>query len=116
MSNFEQKIQKWVSLDNQLRIMNEKIKQIREQRDELCDELTTYAEQNNLNNATIQISDGKLKFVTTKVQSPLTFKHLEKSLGDVISNEEKVQQLVKHIKNTRETKIVYDLKRFTDKK
>jgi hypothetical protein len=56
-----------------------------------------------------------LKFVATKVQTPLTFKHLETSLTNVIPDAEKVQQLVKHIKNTRESKIVYDIKRYTNK-
>jgi hypothetical protein len=115
MSSFEKQIQQWVAIDNQLRILNEKVRVLREQKAELADSLTTYADSNNLNDATIQISDGKLKFVATKVQTPLTFKHLETSLTNVIPDAEKVQQLVKHIKNTRESKIVYDIKRYTNK-
>ena len=114
MDGFEQKIQEWVSIDNQLRALNEKTKILREKKSEINDTLTHFAEHNNLNNATIQISDGKLKFVTSKIQPPLTFKHLEKSLSGVIANDEKVKQLVKHIKDTRETKVVCDLKRFTN--
>ena len=84
------------------------------EKSEIGDSLTQFAEHNNLNNATIQINDGKLKFVTSKIQPPLTFKHLEKSLSEAISDDDKVKQLVKHIKDTRETKVVCDLKRFTN--
>jgi len=115
MSGFEKQIQQWVAIDNQLRILNEKTRLLREQKADLAESLTNYAESNNLNDATIQISDGKLKFAATKVQSPLTFKHLESSLTNVIPDEEKVKQLVKHIKNTRESKVVYDIKRYTNK-
>jgi hypothetical protein len=115
MDGFEQKIQDWVSIDNQLRVLTEKTRVLREKKSEIGDSLTQFAEHNNLNNATIQISDGKLKFVTSKVQPPLTFKHLEQSLSGVIANDDKVKQLVKHIKDTRETKVVCDLKRFNNK-
>jgi hypothetical protein len=114
MEGFEQQIQNWVSIDNQLRVLNEKTKLLREKKSEIGDSLTQFAEHNNLNNATIQINDGKLKFVTSKIQPPLTFKHLEKSLSEAISDDDKVKQLVKHIKDTRETKVVCDLKRFTN--
>jgi hypothetical protein len=114
MEGFEQQIQNWVSIDNQLRLLNEKTKLLREKKNEIGDSLTQFAEHNNLNNATIQINDGKLKFITSKIQPPLTFKHLEKSLSEAISDDDKVKQLVKHIKDTRETKVVCDLKRFTN--
>jgi hypothetical protein len=76
--------------------------------------LNDYAKENNLSNATIQISDGKLKFASTKVQSPLTFKYLEKSLGEIIKNENQVKQIVEYIKSKREVKVVSEIKRFSN--
>lgn len=112
--SFEQNIQKWVSLDNKIKILNDNITQLREQRAELSKSLYNYAERNNLNGANIQISDGKLKFVTSKVSKPLSFKYVEKSLGEIISNEEQVKKIVNYLKEHREFKSVQELKRFSN--
>jgi len=62
--------------------------------------------------STIQISDGKLKFVQLKETQPLTFKYLETCLKEIIKNEEQVNKIVDYIKNKREVKYVADIKRF----
>ena len=98
--SFEQQIQQWVSIDNKIRLLNDQIKELREKKLKLSDNLNDYAKENNLSNATIQISDGKLKFASTKVQSPLTFKYLEKSLGEIIKNENQVKQIMNYLKET----------------
>jgi len=110
-SNFESQIQSWVALDNQLKLLNEKTHELREKRNELSEKITRHAQNNNLIGATIQISDGKLKFTNTKVAAPLTFKYLEKSLGEVIKNESQVKQIVDYLKQNRDTKIVPEIKR-----
>jgi hypothetical protein len=112
--SFEQNIQKWVSLDNKIKILNDNLNQLREQRAELSKSLYTYAERNNLNNANIQISDGKLKFVNSKISSPLSFKYVEKTLGELISSEEQVKKIVNYLKDHREFKTVQELKRISN--
>ena len=112
--SFEGQIQQWVQLDNQLKQINEKVKDIREKRNTLEQNITTYAASNNLTNSTVQISDGKLKFANTKVQEPLTFKYLEKTLNEVIKNESQVKLIMEHIRQKREIKIVPEIKRFSN--
>lgn len=112
--SFENQIQQWVSLDNQLKQLNEKAKELREKRNKLEDNITTYASENNLSNATVKISDGRLKFTNTKVQEPLTFKYLEKTLGEVIKNESQVNLIMEHLRQKRAVKIVPEIKRFSN--
>jgi dihydroorotase len=112
--SFENQIQQWVSLDNQLKQLNEKAKEMREKRNALEHNITNYASSNNLSNATIQISDGKLKFANTRVPEPITFKYLEKTLGEVIKNESQVKLIMEHIKQKRNIKIVPEIKRFSN--
>ena len=76
MGNFEENIQKWVLLDNQLKILNEKIHDVRDKKSQLLDSITEYAEKNKLMDANIQISDGKLKFTKNRISEQLTFKYL----------------------------------------
>ena len=112
--SFESQIQQWVSLDNQLKQLNEKVKDLRDKRNNLEENITSYASENNLSNATVKISDGRLKFTNTKVQEPLTFKYLEKTLGEVIKNESQVKLIMEHLKQKRSVKIVPEIKRFSN--
>jgi hypothetical protein len=113
MASFEQQVQQWVSVDNQIRVLTEKLHDLRDNKNNIGENLTSYISSNDLKNATIQISDGKLKFVTTKVTAPLTFKYVEKTLGEVIKNEKQVQQIVNYLKQKRETKLVPEIKRIS---
>tara|TARA_B000000441_G_C21376808_1_gene141790 strand:- start:45 stop:272 length:228 start_codon:yes stop_codon:yes gene_type:complete len=73
-SEFQSNIQNWVAIDNQIKTLNQEAKDLRSERNELTNSIFTYAESNNLENAVIQISDGKLKFQNVKQTAPLTFK------------------------------------------
>jgi hypothetical protein len=112
--SFENQIQQWVSIDNQLKQLNEKVKEMREKRNVLEQNITNYASSNNLSNATIKIGDGRLKFTNTRVPEPITFKYLEKTLGEVIKNESQVQLIMEHIKQKRNIKIIPEIKRFSN--
>lgn len=111
--SFEQQVKQWVSIDTQIKLLNDKIRDLREQKHKASEMLFSYAENNNLKNPVIQISDGKLKFTTTRIPAPLTFRYIEKSLGEVIKNETQVKQIVEYLKNKREIKSVSEIKRFS---
>jgi hypothetical protein len=110
--SFEESVQQWVALDNQMKLLNEKIKDLRDKKSRLYDKMTPYIEEHHLQNATVQISDGKLKFVNTKVYVPLSFRYIEKSLSEVIRNESQVNQIVNYLKEKREVRVVPEIKRF----
>ena len=112
--SFENQIQQWVSLDNQLKQLNEKVKELRDKRNNLENNITSYDSENNLSNATVKISDGRLKFTNSKIPEPLTFKYLERTLGEVIKNESQVNLIMEHLKQKRAIKIVPEIKRFSN--
>ena len=112
MSSFENNIKNWVSIDNQIKALNEKTRELREERNELCEEILNYAGSNNLGNATVEISDGKLKFATSRSTAPLTLRFVQKCLEDVISDQESVGKIMKYIKSKREVRTSSDIKRY----
>jgi hypothetical protein len=112
--SFEGQIQQWVQIDNQLKQLNEKTKDLRDKRNSLEQNITTHAFSNNLSNSTVKISDGRLKFINTKVQEPLTFKYLEKTLSEIVKNESQVKLMMEHIRQKRAVKIVPEIKRFSN--
>ena len=111
-NHLEKTIQNWVELDNELKKINEKAKDIRTRKNDIEDKLITYVEDNNMNNSVVNITDGKIKFCETKQTSPLTLGFLEKCLGEVITNQGQVKQIVDYIKSKRETKMVPEIKRY----
>jgi hypothetical protein len=112
----EKKIKKWVELDNNIKTANEEIKDVRTERSILNDEIIEIIEQKQLNKATINISDGRLRFVTTKQTAPLTLTYVEKCLKDLITNETQVEQIMTYIKKKREVKTTTEIKRFYNEK
>ena len=110
--SFEQHIQQWVSIDNQMKQLNDKIKELRDKKNTLNDAIFSHVENSNLSNATVQISDGKIKFVKIKDTQVLTFKYLETCLHEIIKNEDQVNKIVEYIKNKSEIKYVPEIKRF----
>ena len=104
--NFEQQVQQWAVIDNQLKRLNEQTKQLREKRTALSNTIIKQA-----TTSTVKISDGTLKFVNTRVPEPLTFKYLERALAGIIKNEQHVKQILDHVKANREITVVPEIKR-----
>jgi septal ring factor EnvC (AmiA/AmiB activator) len=111
-NHLDKTIQNWVELDNELKKLNEKVKDIRTRKNDIEDKIITYVEDNNMNNSVVNITDGKIKFCETKQTSPLTLGFLEKCLSEVIANQSQVKQIVDYIKSKRETKMVPEIKRY----
>lgn len=110
--SFEQHIQQWVTIDNQMKQLSDKMKELRDKKNTLNDVIFNHVENSNLSNATVQISDGRIKFIKTKDTQVLTFKYLETCLHEIIKNEDQVNKIVEYIKNKREIKYVPEIKRF----
>lgn len=110
--NFENQIQNWISIDNEIKILNEKIKKLRETRNKSEEEIINYASNNGLSNSTIKIKDGTLKLVNTRVQESFTFKYLYNNLGQIIKNETQVKLIMDYLKENRSIKVVPEIKRF----
>jgi hypothetical protein len=110
--SFEENIKSWVSIDNQLKTLTERTKQLRDEKNAMEETIMLYVETNKLTNATINITNGKLRFVSTKQTTPLTMKYVEECLGKCIGNGEKVKQIMQVIKGDREVKYSADIKRY----
>lgn len=115
MEDFQSNIKKWVSYDSQLKSLNEKAKEIRNERNNLSDNIFNFVEDNNLSSSTIKITDGRLKFGQNKQTAPITLGLLEKCLMEIFDDEEKVGQIMNHIKEKRDIKTISDIKRYYDK-
>ena len=112
--DFNNQIQQWILIDNQLKNLNEKTKELREKRNMLTNDITKYASNNDLSEKLLKIRDDKIKITQTKTAEQLTFKYVEKTLGEVIKNETQVKTIIEHLKQKREIKFVPEIKRFSN--
>lgn len=113
--SFEQKIHQWISIDNQLKIIGDKMKELRDKKTNISEQINNHIETNKITNTSVKISDGQLKFVSVKETQPLTFKYLEACLSEIIKNEEQVHKIIEYVKNKREIKYVPEIKRLYSK-
>ena len=112
--SFEKKIQEWVSLDNEIKELTDKIKLIKDKKNLVGTNILNYVEENNMNNTNIKIGNEKLKFVKISTTQTITFKYLEKCMKEMIKNEEQVNKIIGYIKQRREVKQQIEIKRFNN--
>jgi len=109
--SLEQNIKKWIELDNNIRDLSNKIKVFKQHKDITNAEIIEYISNNQLENATIKISDGKLNFIDINQQQILTYKFLSECLCEYYNDEDSVNKLLEFIKNKRTTKTIKTIKR-----
>jgi hypothetical protein len=112
----ETKIKRWVELDNKIKETSEDVRDIRTEKAVINDEILEIIEEKQLGKATVNISDGKLRFVASKHTAPLTLAYIEKCLSQLITNGKQVEQIMTYIKKNRETKATMEIKRVYNSK
>ena len=116
LPTLETKIKRWVELDNHIKETNDTVKDFRLEKTIINDEILEIVEEKHLDKATVNISDGKLKFVAAKHTAPITLTYIEKCLNDLITNGKQVEQIMAYIKKNRETKVTTEIKRVYNEK
>ena len=108
---FVSKVKRWVLLDTQLKMVHEKVKTMREEKQHLSTEICEYLDKNNMAHKKIGIHDGDLKVYEKKDYSPLTFTFLETHLAALMTDPDQVDFVIDYLKEHREIKTVQDIKR-----
>lgn len=109
--SLEENIKKWVEYDSLIKNHNEKIKSLREKRQQVENAIhrtvDTYEKK-----PVINISDGTLKFAKTNIQQPLSYRLIENSLQKIIKNEEQINRIIDTIRDTRNITEIDTIKRY----
>ena len=108
---FIQSIKKWVALDNQLRVLNVRVKESRENRNILTQQIHQYVEDNNLDYPSIEISDGELILCEKREYSSLSFTYIEQCLSKLIKEPSHVERIISTLRENRECYLVPDIRR-----
>lgn len=112
---FIEKVKKWVYIDSQIKLINEKMHTLREEKSVLNQDICTYLETHQMKHRKINIHDGNLKMHEKKEYSPLSFKFLEEHLGKIVNDPNQLQAIMDYLKENRDVKVSHELKRTYNK-
>lgn len=105
--SLEQRIQRWVQLDNDLKHLNERMRELRESRNEVESSILTHVSENNLSHATVRIKNGTLKFAFNVRQPPtLTLSFLNEALAECCSPQQ-AAAIMQHVRAKRDASSKY---------
>ena len=107
---FIENVQRWVLIDSQLKIVNEKTKALRNRKNDLSKDICEYMVENKLVDKKIGIKNGELRIYEKKEYSPLTFGYIEKSLADIVPDKTHRDYIIKYLKENREIKLSHDIR------
>jgi hypothetical protein len=111
--SLEQRIQRWVQLDNELKQLNERTRELRESRNAVESSILTHVAEHNLSHATVRIKDGTLKFAFNVKQSPtLTLSFLNEALAECCPPQQ-AAAIMQHVRAKRDAaaKLVPEIRR-----
>ena len=111
--SLEQRIQRWVHLDNNVKQLNDQVRELRESRNEMESSILTHVANNNLSHATVRIKDGTLKFVFNVKQPPaITLTFLHEALAECCPPQQ-ATSIMQHIRAKRDAaaKLVPEIRR-----
>lgn len=117
MASLEQRIQRWVQLDNTVKQLNEQVRELRESRNEVESSILKHVAEHNLSHATVRIKDGTLKFAFNVKQPPaLTLSFLSEALAECCPPQQ-AAAIMQHVRAKRDTaaKLVPEIRRIHNK-
>ena len=108
-ADFKNKVLKWLAIDDQIREMRAKSKDLTKQKKEHEEFILSFLE--NVGEKELAVSDGKLRRNVSKSKKPISKEWIQKSLNDLIQDKTKATTKTDHIINNRETVERINLKR-----
>ena len=98
----EQRIQRWVQLDNQIKQANDQVRALRESRNDVESSILTHVANHNLSHATVRIKDGALKFAFNVKHPPaITLAFLGEALAECCPPQQ-AAAVMQHIRAKRD--------------
>jgi hypothetical protein len=108
MTELSKNIQELLLIEKQLKLHTEKIKELRDKKNEVSKNIINSA--NMSSDSKKILLQNNIKIYSSKIYQPITFKYLELSLDKMISNKEKCIQMIEFIKRNRDFKTVDEVK------
>ena len=117
--SLEQYAQKYIAVDDQLKLLQEKSKPLREWKVKLTNQIVKMmgekkdrGTKENEDILEIPNNGGELRIYEKREYGSLTFTYIEKCLKELIPDESQVDFVMDYLRDHREVKYSYDLRRY----
>ena len=111
---FKDKVLRWVSLDDELRNLRKKTKEINKEKKTNEEFILNFLE--SVDEKVVEIADGKLRRNVSKTKAPLKKAGILASLTQITGDALKAKELTEHILNSRPDVERVNLKRTKNRK
>jgi chromatin segregation and condensation protein Rec8/ScpA/Scc1 (kleisin family) len=108
--DFRQNVIGWVKLDNQIRELNNRVRELREERADMA-ERVRYSMDEKDTDAAVEIDSSRLTFGERNYSKPISRKFLRQCLGECISDASSVDKLMDYIISKLEVSTKWEVKR-----
>lgn len=112
--NFKQNVKDWLSLDDDIRTLQEALKERKKKKSSLTPKISQYMSSFKIND--LNTPDGKLKFAKSTSITAASKKYIENRIIEYFKDENKSLKILDYIYNHREKKEKIYLRRFIPKK
>lgn len=112
--DFKEDVKLWLKLDDDIKTLNEAIKERKTKKNEITPKLLDFMEKHEIND--LNTNEGHLKFQKSLRSKPLSKKYLMDRLGFYFKNNSKSEKIVNFLYNNREKTETTNLKRIHPKK
>ena len=99
---FIELMKKWIQLDSQIQQMNNQIKMLRQQRDNIQEKVIPYMQRNNLDKTAIRFNTHKVYIGNENTYTNLSYRFIEQKLMELFQDKNHVDKICHYLKNNRE--------------
>merc|ERR1712146_756925 len=96
--DFKKKVLKWLEIDDQIREMRAKSKELNTEKKQHEEYILNFLEQ--VGEKELAVSDGKLRRNVSKTKKPLSKDTIQKALNELVKDKEKATTMTEHIINS----------------
>ena len=107
--DFKKKVLKWLEIDDQIREIRSKTKELNTEKKQHEEYILSFLEQ--VGEKELAVSDGKLRRNVSKTKKPLSKDTIQKALTELVKDKDKANTMTEHITNSRPTVERINLKR-----
>lgn len=109
-TNFKDKMNEWMALEDKLEKLNKDIKKIRDEKTTREQKLIEYMKSSNLSNKAIKLNNQKISIGNDNTYTTLSYKYIEETLNKKY-NSSTVKEIIEYLKDERDKKTSFILKK-----
>ena len=98
-ADFKKKVLKWLEIDDEIRSIRAKTKELTTEKKQYEEFILTFLE--NVGEKELAVSDGKLRRNVSKTKAPLNKASIQKALTEIVKDKTKATTMTEHIINSR---------------